>query len=80
MIGLIYDFMISFLNLIPIFSEVNIVNHISAKHKLTWCFMQCCMMGASNALESMQLIEGSNQMDNLLVLLDFHDCLPSQMI
>jgi hypothetical protein len=35
---------------------------------------------ASNSLVVMQLIEGSNQMDDLLVLLDFHDCFPSQMI
>jgi hypothetical protein len=40
------------------------------------------MIGASNSLETMQLIEGSNQMDYLLVLLDFLDCFhfPSQMI
>jgi hypothetical protein len=56
------------------------VDHISAKHKLTCCCLQCCMIGASNSLVSMQLIEGSNQMDNLLVVLDFHDCFPNQMI
>jgi hypothetical protein len=60
------------------------VDHISAKHKLTWCCLQCCMIGASNSLVTMQLIEGSNQMDYLLalVLLDFHDCFhfPIQMI
>jgi hypothetical protein len=33
---------------------------------------------ASNTLVTMQLIEGSNQMD--YHLLDFHDCFPSQMI
>jgi hypothetical protein len=38
------------------------------------------MIGASNSLESMQLIEGSNQMDYLLVLLDFDDYFPSQTI
>jgi hypothetical protein len=38
------------------------------------------MIGASNCLVIMQLIEGSNQMDYLLVILDFHYCFPSQMI
>jgi hypothetical protein len=38
------------------------------------------MIGASNSLITMQLIEGSNQMDYLLVLLDFHYYFPSQMI
>jgi hypothetical protein len=56
------------------------VDHISAKHKLKRCCLQCCMIGASNRLITMQLIEGSNQMDYLLVLLGFHDCFPSQMI
>jgi hypothetical protein len=70
----------SFLYSISVCSEDNIVDHISAKHKLTWCCLQCCMIGASNRLVTMQLIEGSNQMDYLLVLLDFHDCFPSQMI
>jgi hypothetical protein len=32
------------------------------------------MIGSSNSIKTMQLIEGSNQMDYLLVLLDFHDC------
>jgi hypothetical protein len=63
---------------IPVCPEGNIVDHISAKHKLTWCCLQCCMIGASNRLVTMQLIEGSNQMDYLL--LDFHYCFPSQMI
>jgi hypothetical protein len=49
------------------------VDHISAKHKLIWCCLQCCMKVASNSLVSMQLIEGSNQMDYLVVLLYFHD-------
>jgi hypothetical protein len=40
----------------------------------------CCMIGASNSLETMQLIEVSNQMDYLHFLLDFHDCFPNQMI
>jgi hypothetical protein len=44
------------------------VNHISTKQKLAWCCLQCCMIGASNSLVTMQLIEGSNQMDYLLVL------------
>jgi hypothetical protein len=29
--------------------------------------------GASNSLVTMQLIEGGNQMDYILVFLDFHD-------
>jgi hypothetical protein len=50
------------------------VDHISAKHKLTWYCLQCCKIGASNNLVTIRLIEGSNQMDYLVVLLDFHDC------
>jgi hypothetical protein len=65
---------------IPVCSEGNILVHIFAKHKLIWCCLQCCMIGASNRLVVMQLIEESNQMDYLLVLLDFQDCFPSQMI
>jgi hypothetical protein len=40
------------------------------------------MIGASNSMVTMQLIEGSNQMDYLLDLLYYHDCshFPSQMI
>jgi hypothetical protein len=39
------------------------------------------MIGASNIIENMQLIEESNQMNYiLLVLVDFHDCFLSQMI
>jgi hypothetical protein len=40
------------------------------------------MIGASNSIVTMQLIDGSNQMDYCLVFLDFHDCFhfPSQMI
>jgi hypothetical protein len=56
------------------------VDYTSAKHKLTWCCLQCCMIGASNSMVSMQLIEGSNQMDYPLVVLYFHDWFPSQMI
>jgi hypothetical protein len=63
---------------IPVCSEGNIVDHISAKHKLTWCCLQCCMIGASNSLVTMNLIEGSNQMDYLVFLLDFHDYFPNQ--
>jgi hypothetical protein len=80
LIGLIDNVLFSFLYLIPVCSEGNIVDHISAKHKLTWCCLQCCMIIASNSMLTMQLIEGSNQMDYLLILLDFHDCFPSQMI
>jgi hypothetical protein len=82
LIGLIDNVLSSLLYLIPVSSEGNIVDHISAKHKLTWCCLQCCMIGASNSLVTMQLIEGSNQMDYLVVLLDFDDCFhfPSQMI
>jgi hypothetical protein len=79
LIGLIYDVLFSFLYLIPVCSEGNILDHISAKHKL---FGVACsvMIGASNSMVTMQLIEGSNQMDYLLGSLDFHDCFPSQMI
>jgi hypothetical protein len=80
LIGLIYNVLFSFLYSIPVCSEVNIVDHISAKHKLTWCCLQCSMIGASNSVVTMQWIEVINQMDYLLVLLDFHDCFPSQMI
>jgi hypothetical protein len=82
LIGLIYNVLFSFLYSIPVCSEGNIVDHISAKHKLTWCCLQCCMIGASNSLITMQLIGGINQMDYRLVLLDFHYCshFPSQMI
>jgi hypothetical protein len=38
------------------------------------------MIGASNSLGTMQLIEGSNQMDYHVTILDFHDYFPSQMI
>jgi hypothetical protein len=59
------------------------VDHISAKHKLKRCCLQCCMIGATNSLVTMRFIEGSNQIDyNLAVLLDFHDLFDStsQMI
>jgi hypothetical protein len=79
LIGL-HTFLVSLLYLNSICSEGNIVDHISAKHKLAWCCLKCCMIGASNSLVTMQLIEGSNQMDYLLILLDFHDCFPSQMV
>jgi hypothetical protein len=70
------------LYLIPVCSEGNIVDHIFSKHKFTWCCLQYCMIGASNSIATMHLIEGSNQMDYLLILLDFHYCFhfPSQMI
>jgi hypothetical protein len=80
LIGLISNVLFSFLYLIPIFSEGNTVDHISAKHKLAYCCLQCCMIGASNSLVTMHLIEGSNQMNYIFLLLDFHDCFPSQMI
>jgi hypothetical protein len=77
---LIYNDLFSFFYLIPIFSEGNIVNHISAKHKLAWCCLQYCAIVASNSLVTMQIIEGINQMDNLPALLDFHGCFPNKMI
>jgi hypothetical protein len=80
LIVIIDNVLFSVLHLIPVGSEGNIVDHISAKHKLAWFCLQCCMIGASNSIVAMQLIEGSNQMDYLLVLLDFHDCFPNQMI
>jgi hypothetical protein len=76
----INDFLILWLYLIPIWSLWNIVNHISAKYKLVWCCLQYCVIGAHNSLVTIKLIEGSNQMDYLPVILDFHDCFPSQMI
>jgi hypothetical protein len=47
---------------------------------LGWCCLQCCVIGDSNTLEFKQLIKLHNQMDYLLVILDFHDYLPSQTI
>jgi hypothetical protein len=47
--GLIDNVMFSFLYSIPVCSEGNIMDHISAKHKFTWCCLQCCMIGASNS-------------------------------
>jgi hypothetical protein len=38
------------------------------------------MIDDENSMVTMQLIEGSNQMDYLVALLDFHDYFPSQMI
>jgi hypothetical protein len=72
--------MFSFLYLIPVCFEGNLVDHISGKYKLTWCCLQCCMIGASNSLVTMHLIEGRNQVEYFLLLLDFHDCFASQMI
>jgi hypothetical protein len=80
LIRMIDNALFSFLYSITVCSEGNIVNHISAKHKLTWCCLQCCMIGALNSLVTMQLIEGSNQMDYLLIVLDFHDYFPSKII
>jgi hypothetical protein len=71
LIRIIDNVLFSFLYSIPVFSECNIVDHISAKNKLTWCCLQCCVIGASNSMEPMKLIEGSNQMYYLLVFLDF---------
>jgi hypothetical protein len=62
------------------FSEWNIMDHISDKHKLVWCCPQCCVIGVSNSLVTMQLIEGSIQMEYLLSLLDLHNYFPSQII
>jgi hypothetical protein len=80
LVGLIYNVLFSFVYFIPIFSEGNIVDHISAKYKLVWCCLQCCVIGASNSMVTIKLIEGSNQMDYLFDLLDFHDHFTSQMI
>jgi hypothetical protein len=80
LIGLIYDVLFSCLYSIPVCSEGNIVDHIFAKHNLAWCCLRCCVIGASNSLVIMQLIEGSNHTDYLCFLLDFHYCFPSQMI
>jgi hypothetical protein len=80
LIGLIDNVLFSFLYSIPFCSEGNIVDHISAKHKLAWCCLHRCMICASNIMLTMQLIEGSNQMDYLLMFLHFHDYFPSQII
>jgi hypothetical protein len=78
LIGFIDNLLFLFLNLKPVSSEGKNVNHIFAKHKLAWCCLQCCMIGACNILVTMQLIEVVNQMDYLH--LDIHDYLISQMI
>jgi hypothetical protein len=39
LIGLIDNVMFSVLYSIPVCSEGNMVDHISAKHKLTWCLV-----------------------------------------
>jgi hypothetical protein len=70
LIGTIDNVLFSFLHLIQIRSEVKIVNYICAKHKLECCCLQCFVIGASNSLVNRQLIEGSNQMEYFLVLLD----------
>jgi hypothetical protein len=80
LIGLVDDIMFSFLDSFPVYSEHNIVDHISAKHILTRYCLQCFVIRASKFFVTMQLIEGSNQMDYLLILLDFDDYFPSQMI
>jgi hypothetical protein len=80
LMGLVDRTLFSFFFLISILSEGNIVDHISFKHKLTLCSLQCCVKDASNSMVTIQLIEGSNQMDYLLVLLDFNDCFLTQMI
>jgi hypothetical protein len=38
------------------------------------------MIGASNSLVTIKLIEGIKKMENILVLPDFDDYFPSQMI
>jgi hypothetical protein len=55
----------SCLDSISFCSEDKIVNHIFAQHKLAKCCLQCCMIGASNILLTMWLVEGSYQMDYL---------------
>jgi hypothetical protein len=62
-------------------SEGNIVNHIcQTQLGVLWCWLQYCVISTSNGMETMQLIEGSNNVDYLLILLEFHDYFPSQMI
>jgi ABC-type transport system involved in cytochrome c biogenesis permease subunit len=80
LVGLIDNALFSFLYSIPVCSEGNIVDHISAKYKLAWCCLHCCMIGASNSLVTMQLIEGSNQMNYILLVLDIDVYSSSQMI
>jgi hypothetical protein len=36
--------------LITVFSEGNIVYHMSAKHNLAWCCLQCCVIVASRQI------------------------------
>jgi hypothetical protein len=80
LIGLIYKVLYSFLDLIPVYSEGNIVNHIPTKHKLSRCCLRCGMIYASNISVAMQFIGGSNQADYLILLLYFHDCFPNWKI
>jgi hypothetical protein len=75
LIGIIDNVLFYFLYSILVCSKGNIVDHISAKHKVAVirCCLQCCMIGTSNSLVTMQLIEGTNQMDYLLIILYVHD-------
>jgi hypothetical protein len=70
LIGLIDNFLFSFLDLILACSEGNMLNHKSTKHKFegTSCYLQYCVIVASDSLITLQLIEGNYQMDYLLLL------------
>jgi hypothetical protein len=73
--------MFSLLFSIPAFVEGNIVYHISVTHKFAsnWCCQQWCVICASNSIITMKLIEVVNQMDHVLILLDFDDCFSFQI-
>jgi hypothetical protein len=62
LIRFIDNILFSILDLIPGGSQGNILDHISAKNKLASYCLQCCVMGASNKLITMQLIKVKNQM------------------
>jgi hypothetical protein len=80
LIGLIDNVRFQLLYMNQLDSEGNIVDHISAKRKSVCYYLQCCVIGTSNSLVTMQLIEGSNQTDYLFVILELHDYFPNQMI
>jgi hypothetical protein len=63
LIGIIDNVLFLILHFVPVYSEGNIVNHIPAKHKLAWCCLQCCVIGASNSIVTMQFIGGIYIMD-----------------
>jgi hypothetical protein len=73
---IIYKVLFSFLT--TFLSESNIVDHISAKHKLAWCCLHCCVIGASDSPSSW-LDEVSNDLSISLTIWNFvcslNDCI-----